>query len=643
MPNRLIHEDSPYLQQHAHNPVDWWPWCDEAFEKALRENKPIFLSVGYSSCHWCHVMEREVFEDEKIAEYLNAHFVSIKVDREERPDIDKHYQSVHQLLNQRPGGWPLSIFMTPDRKPFFAGTYIPPVRKYNIMGFLELIEVIHEKWTRSRDDIVKNADEIQRFLEPKEGPVKATKLELSVADKFVEQAAESFDARWGGFSKAPKFPHTSTLNLLMDLSRLLDDEKARDMALHTMRMMARGGLYDVVDGGFCRYSTDEAWLVPHFEKMTYDNGLLSESYLKAYRLTNDPFFLTVAEEVIAFMLEKMSEDDLFYSASDADTEGVEGKYFVYDYDEVMKELTARGYAGDEAAGICRALSITPEGNFEGRNIVRFTSDERPEWWPKVRDILRALRAPRTYPFIDRKIITASNAMTIKALFLAAEIDERHLKQATDSMNALLGLMEKEGALHHSALAGKEPTIEGFLEDYAYLADALLQAYRTTLDESWLLRARRLADTAVERFYRRGKWFFSRGEFETEADIADTSYPASAAVMTRVLLGLSALLGEETYRDIAFKTLEFHSYKLMRYPLYHPTLTEAAVRFLKEDIVVKSLPNRLAEGKPIVDEAPYPWVQLKSEIEPDYMVCNQHSCFAAAKSLEELAEALRKIG
>ena len=643
MPNRLIHEDSPYLQQHADNPVDWWPWCDKAFEKARKENRPIFLSIGYSSCHWCHVMEHEVFEDETIAAYLNAHFVSIKVDREERPDIDKHYQSVHQLLNQRPGGWPLSIFMTPDRKPFFAGTYIPPERKYNMMGFLELIEVIQKKWTEAPQDIIKNADEIQRFLAPKEGPVKATKLELSLARKMVEQARDSYDTDWGGFSKAPKFPHTSTLNLLLDIHRLLGDDEALEMATHTMRMMARGGIYDLVDGGFCRYSTDDMWLVPHFEKMTYDNGLLCESYLRAYRVTKERFFLDVAEDIIGFMEEKMTDNDLFYAASDADTEGVEGKYFVYRYDEVVKALTQNGFDSNDAESICAALSITPGGNFEEGSIVRFQSDERPEWWPKVRKILRILRTSRTYPFIDRKVITAWNAMMIKSLFMAADIDERHLDFALKSVNALLELMwPDESVLYHSALAGKSPAIEAFLEDYAYLCDALLQTYRTTLDDIWLVKAQKLANTAIETFYANGKWYFSRGEFETEADIADTSYPASSAVMTNALLTLGTLLSEESYLDIAFKTLEYNSYKIARYPIYHPAFTTAALRWLKEDVVIKSLPNRLHEARRVVDEAPHPWILLKNEIEPDYMVCNRHSCFSAAKRVEDLKKSLESL-
>ena len=642
MPNRLANEDSPYLQQHANNPVDWWPWCDEAFDKARQENKPIFLSIGYSSCHWCHVMEREVFENETIAAYLNTHFVSIKVDREERPDIDKYYQSVHQLLNQRPGGWPLSIFMTPDKKPFFAGTYIPPTRKYNMMGFLELIEVIHKKWSQSPQDIVKNADEIQRFLAPDKGPVKATRLDETLIDKALKQAVDIYDPRWGGFSAAPKFPHSSTIELLLDLFVLRKDEEALNMATHTLEMMAQGGMYDLVDGGFCRYSTDEMWLVPHFEKMTYDNGLLLQTYLKAWRITRKPLFLEVAQEIVDFMRNKMMQNDLFYSASDADSEGVEGKYFVYDYNEVVEAFLKNGFDANEAESICQTLHITPKGHFEGKSIVRFSNPDRPVWWPKVRQILQNLRIDRTYPFIDKKIITAWNAMMIEGLFLAGLEDSTHLEQARKSLDALEQTMwPDEKQLFHSTLIGKRPSIEAFLEDYAYLASALITAYEVTLDEEYLKKAHKLTDSAIETFYEGGEWFFSRGEFPVTADLGDGSYPSSAAVMVKVLQNLGDLV-DPKYHDIAFKSIEFASLKIARYPIYHPTFTDCALRHLKEAWVVKGLPPLLRKVHSKLSATTYPWILYKSEIQPDLTICDRHSCFAHGKSGDELIENLRKL-
>ncbi len=638
MANRLAEEESPYLRQHAQNPVDWYPWCDEAFEKALDEKRPIFLSIGYSSCHWCHVMEREVFEDEDIAEFLNEHFISIKVDREERPDIDKHYQSVHLLLNQRPGGWPLSIFMTPDKKPFFAGTYIPPVRKFNMMGFKELIEIIHEKWSRTPETINRSAEEIEIFLKPKSGPVKATKLDLSLSGRMIKNCMESFDGTYGGFLKAPKFPHASTMNTLLDIYGLTGDKEALNMVERSLKSMAKGGLYDLIDGGFCRYSTDDLWLVPHFEKMTYDNGLLCETYLKAYMVTKDSFYKKIAFEIIDFMNEKMSHGSLFFSASDADSEGEEGKYFVYEYDEVVEALKNSGFSEREAKEICRALSITPSGNFEGKNIVRNETLREYEWWPRVKEVLKAIRKERTYPFIDEKIITSWNAMMIKSLFIASEIEKERLKYAVESLEALLELMYIDGVLHHSTLAGNRPKIEAFLEDFAYLCDALLQAYQTTLDEKWLSMAHELAQKAIELFYEDGKWYFSRGEFPTEADISDTGYPASSAVMTNVLFTLASLAGED-FDQKAFKTLEYNSIKIVKQPMWHATFVRAALRYIHEDIVVKSLPNRLEKVRSLIQTTTYPYILLKSEIVPEFVVCNRHSCFAACKSEEELEKAL----
>ena len=641
MANRLEKEDSPYLQQHANNPVDWYPWADEAFERAAELNRPIFLSIGYSSCHWCHVMEREVFEDKKIAEFLNSRFVSIKVDREERPDIDKHYQSVHALLNQRPGGWPLSIFMTPDKKPFFAGTYIPPKRKYNMMGFMELIEIIDKKWREAPEGILKNADEIQRFLAPKEGPVKAAKLDLSLIERTIDQCEDLFDKEHGGFSKAPKFPHSSTLNLLLELHLLTERPEPLHMVEKTLKSMAKGGIYDLIDGGFCRYSTDDIWLVPHFEKMTYDNALLCETYLTAYRVTGERFYLDVAEETISFMREKMMFENLFFSASDADSGGAEGLYFTYGYEEVKEALMEEGWSEAETKKICEALNITPHGNFEGRNIVRNGSLADYPWWNDVKRLLKNIRSAREYPFIDRKVITSWNAMMVKSLFIAAEIDDAYLEEAEASLRALLNLMYKDGVLYHSVLIKREPKIEAFLEDYAYLCDALLQAYGTTLEERWLLLAQELAEKAIALYYKGGKWYFSRGEFPTIADISDTGYPASSAVMTKVLLKLGMLLGS-AYTDIVFKTLEYNSIKILKQPIWHATFVSAAVNYLKEGFVIKSLPNRLAEIRNLSYELPYPYILLKSETEPNYLVCGRSSCFASCRNEKELKEFLKSI-
>jgi uncharacterized protein YyaL (SSP411 family) len=638
MANRLQHEDSPYLQQHKENPVDWYPWCDEAFERAKKEHKAIFISIGYSSCHWCHVMEHEVFEDETVAAFLNAHFISIKVDREERPDIDKYYQEVHMLLNRRPGGWPTSIFATPDNKPFYAGTYVPLHSREGINGMTELTKVIAEKIAENDPALFKNAEEIQDYLGLEERPKEATVINDAVTEKFVKQCVHNYEPAYGGFSVAPKFPHTSTLNTLLTIHQLRPDPKIASMITHTLDNMQAGGIYDLVDGGFCRYSVDTEWLVPHFEKMTYDNALLCELYTRAHRAFGNESYLQTAREAAAFMTKFMMENDLFYSASDADSEGEEGKYFVYDYGEVYDALKASGRSDDEAKRAAMRLCVSKGGNFEGRNILRFADTEREPWFDAARPHLAALRQHRPYPFIDRKVQTSWNAMMVRALFGLARFDPACKEQAVRSLDALLAKMEPGGRLYHSALIDREPKVEAFLEDYAYLGTALIAAYEATFDERYLVMAQQQANRALERYYDRGRWFFSQGEFVTDADASDSSYPGAVGVMIDLLLSLGSLL-EEKYRRFAFKSIEYYSAKLAKTPIYFPYLFNQALRHAKEDRIVKASPEHL-ETFPR-DTIAYPFMLAKAEPGTEgYLVCGTQSCFATTERAEELDTLVR---
>ena len=640
MPNRLIHEDSPYLRQHASNPVDWYPWGEAAFKKAREKEMPIFLSIGYSSCHWCHVMEHEVFENQEIAAYLNDRFVSIKVDREERPDIDKHFQEVYQLLNQGAGGWPTSIFLTPDLKPFFAATYIPPVRRYNMMGFLELCEVIAEKWNGNREQLVKGAENIHNHLSSPTGPNKTAKLNPEISEIFIRQAGNSFDTQNGGFSKAPKFPHTSTIKLLLNLSVMKKRPELADIAFFTLQEMARGGMRDLIDGGFCRYSVDERWLVPHFEKMTYDNALLCQCYLLAYEINKDPFYLKIAKEIKVFMQEFMCENHLFYTASDADSQGVEGKYFVFLYQEAVQAFMDNGFNQNEALEIAQRLSITPSGNFEGKNIVRNEALTSFKGYEKAIKALRNVRRSRIYPFIDKKVIVSWNAMMIKALFLLTRTDESCLKDAQKSMEALLEKMWIDGVLYHSAMIDKPPRIEAFLEDYAYLADTLIAAHQTTLDSRYLELAATIVDQAKAKFEKDGKWLFSIGEFPTEAEPADSSYPSSIGTMLSVLLSLAALV-DQRYMETAIRTLKHYSTQIIQYPMYTASLTSGAVRYLNEDIILKAPPERLEDARKAGLPMMFPPLLITPRECEGFLLCNAHSCFANPKGLDELWDLLKR--
>lgn len=629
MANRLALEDSPYLQQHKENPFDWYPWCTEAFETAKAQNKPIFISIGYSSCHWCHVMEHEVFENDEIAQFVNQHFICIKVDREERPDIDKHYQELHQLLNRRAGGWPLSVFCTPHNKPFYAATYIPPYDRDRMMGFSTLASIIAQKVSENDEKLFQNADEISSFLRIKKEPVQATALNEKIIRQYTLQALHNFDADNGGFSNSPKFPHVSTLKTLMTIDRLESSQEIRQALFKSLDGMILGGMYDHIDGGFCRYSTDETWLVPHFEKMTYDNALLCALYAEAGSVYQNSRYLEIARECADFMCSTMMESNLFFSASDADSEGEEGKYFVYSYSEVRNALQQCGIDDPEALS---RIGVSESGNFEGHSIIRFERIEPPSWFEPLKNRLKEIRKERIYPFIDRKVITAWNAMMIRALFILGNIYPSYRIQAEKSMEALLQSMYGNGELKHSALIGKPSKVDAFLEDYAYLCAALIEGYQSGADEMYLLHAQKMANKALELYYEEGRWYFSRGEFATLAEADDSTYPSALGVMVESLQALGTLI-DEKYNRFAFKSLEFLSLKLMKTPIYFPTLAAAAIRHQKEVRIVKA---NAASFERIPRPFTYPFVLLqRDDSAQHYLLCGETSCFATTENPEYL--------
>ena len=635
MSNRLANEDSPYLQQHKDNPVDWWPWCDEAFEKAKSENKAIFISIGYSSCHWCHVMEEQVFENETCAKILNESFISIKVDREERPDIDKYYQEVHLLLNRRAGGWPTSIFCTPQNKPFFAGTYIPPESNSGSiegMGFKELTALIAKKVREMDPKLFENADEVEGFLNHKEHPKEATVLKEEFYKNLLLQAKNNYDTRNGGFSRSPKFPHASTLHALLVIDRIYDEKSARAMVQNTLENMAKGGMYDLVDGGFCRYSVDEQWLVPHFEKMLYDNALLCGIYSESYLSYGNKKDLQIAREIADFWYNFMSEDNLFYSASDADSEGAEGTYFTYTYEEVYAILAENGY--NNAQEICQTMNVTHHGNFEGKNIIRFDA-EVPAWFAEVKILLQKIRQKREYPFIDKKVQTSWSAMMINALYKLGTIDVKYNALATKSLDALLETMFLEGELYHTTLIHKQPKVKAFLEDYAFLSQALLTAFKQTQNELYLIHAQRFINKALEEFYDKGLWNFSAGEFAVKAEITDTTYTSSVSIMVDALLTLSTLLEDEKYKHFAFKTMEYNSYDLGRKPIYYPYMLCEVIRYVKGDRIIKTEQENIINNAYELAKISYPFIQLRASSEEGYMICAEKSCFANTNSIDEI--------
>ncbi|MCS6925486.1 MAG: thioredoxin domain-containing protein, partial [Candidatus Binatia bacterium] len=496
--NRLIHETSPYLLQHAHNPVDWYPWGEEAFAKAKAENKPILLSVGYSACHWCHVMEHESFENEEIATLMNELFVNVKVDREERPDVDEIYMNAVQMLTGR-GGWPLTVFLTPEGKPFYGGTYFPPVDRHNIPGFARVLRAVAQAYAERPHEVERATAQIVAQLEKlSHHQQTARPLHEDTLAKAAASLAQYVDPVYGGLGGAPKFPNSSVFAFFLRQYHATGDTRYLEVTTHTLRKMAAGGVYDHLGGGFHRYSVDARWLVPHFEKMLYDNALLARLYLEAYRATTDPFFRHVAADILAYVEREMRDPQGgFYSTQDADSEGEEGKFFLWSREEVMRVL------GDEVGEIfCRYYDVTEVGNFEHRNILHPTltleqlaalfrrdREEVERLLAEARRMLFAVRETRVKPLRDEKMLTSWNGLMISA-FVDAYLtlgETRYVEIAQQAADFLLTHLYTDGRLLHCFKDG-QAKFNAYLDDYAFLAAALLDLYEATFDHAYLTRA-----------------------------------------------------------------------------------------------------------------------------------------------------------
>jgi uncharacterized protein YyaL (SSP411 family) len=566
--NRLIHEKSPYLLQHAHNPVDWYPWGAEAFEKARKENRPIFLSIGYSTCHWCHIMEHESFENDDVAGVMNEHFVCIKVDREERPDLDKIYMSATQATTGR-GGWPMSVWLTPDLKPFYCGTYFPAG------NFVALLNRIHEVWEANHAGILDQAnkltDALSQYTTVTGG---GGKLDATLMKLCLEQLRASYDAEHGGFGSAPKFPRPVVLNFLFRAG-------GNEMALLTLRKMGEGGMFDQLGGGFHRYSVDQRWLVSHFEKMLYDQAQLVSSYVDAYQITHDQFYADIARRTCDYVLRDMtSPEGGFYSAEDADSEGVEGKFYVWTRAEIEKIL------GDRAEAFRRAYDVDSAGNWEhGNNILHGTGDFAEE-----RAKLLAVRSKRIRPHRDEKIITAWNGLMISALARAAQaLDEpRYLAAAQKAAR----YVRRDGKLTRS---GNVPAV---VDDCAFLGNGLLDLYETDFDPGWLTKAIELTDTMLKKFYdpKDGGFFMTGGDDPSVIIRAKEEYdgaePSGNSIATLLLLRLAQFTDRQDYRQAAEKTLALFGSRMRSAPHIMPQMLCALDFYLAKpkQIIIAGKPD-----------------------------------------------------
>ena len=555
--NRLVHETSPYLLLHAHNPVDWYPWGDEALERAKKENKIIFLSVGYSTCYWCHVMEREVFSNPGIADMMNKDFINIKIDREERPDLDEIYMTATQLLTQR-GGWPNSVFLTPDLKPFYAGTYFPPTDMPGRPGFPTILDAVHEAWVTREAEVIESANQISDTIEMATSrgftALTAKPINRSLITGALDYLRTTYSHAYGGFGKAPKFPSPANLELLLSEYERAADASLLKMVKRTLDMMAYGGMYDQIGGGFHRYSVDAKWLVPHFEKMLYDNAQLAKVYLRAYQLTQESRYRRIAEEIFSFVFREMTAPESgFYSALDAETDAEEGKYYVWTADEIQRILGKK-----ESKRFSDIYGVEKGPNFEGKNVLYvpegIAAENALKSVESAREKLLTARAKREYPLLDTKIIVNWNGLMIDAFAYGYQVlgEERYLAAASKASQFILDTLRKpDGELWHTYTAGITKQ-DAYLDDYAFFVKGLLGLYRATGEEHWLNSAKALTDTMIQLFWddKNGSFYYTRADAKylivRTKKPYDSAIPSGNAVAVENLIGLG--MGYQNYAE-----------------------------------------------------------------------------------------------
>jgi uncharacterized protein YyaL (SSP411 family) len=570
MPNHLENETSPYLLQHVNNPVDWYPWGPEAMQLAKAQDKPILLSIGYAACHWCHVMAHESFEEEATAAQMNADFINVKVDREERPDIDSIYmQAVNTMIGR--GGWPMTVFLTPDGKPFYAGTYFPNEPRQGMPSFGQILTGVTQAWRDDRENIVGSANDVAEQLQALSGAGSEGKpLGDEIFRSALRGLGQQFDATWGGFGDAPKFPQPMTIEFLLRVCVRGAGDHALEMAEVTLKKMAEGGMYDQIGGGFARYSVDHRWLVPHFEKMLYDNAQLARVYLHAWQVTGNDFYRRITEETLDYVLREMRhEDGGFYSSQDADSEGVEGKFYVWSADEIREAL------GEEADTFMRIYGVSDAGNWEGHNILNLRLAEALDGpITAARTTLYELRSRRIWPALDDKVLTSWNGLMLAAFAEAGQAFGRtdYIEAARSNADFLHRSMRRDsGRLFRTWKVGSDAKYNAYLEDYAYLADGLLALYEATFEARWVDWARELAELMLGHFRdaENGGFFDTSDDHEQlihrPKDLQDNAVPSGNSMAASVLARLSLLCGNGDYWQVAEQSTATMSKFMSQYP------------------------------------------------------------------------------
>jgi hypothetical protein len=677
--NRLIHEASPYLLQHAHNPVDWYPWGEEALSRAKKEGKPILISIGYSSCHWCHVMENESFEKEAIAGIMNEHFINIKIDREERPDLDELYMNAVQVMTGS-GGWPMTVFLTPDLVPFHAGTYFPPEDRGGMPGFPKVLVTVSNYYKTHQEEIIKMEAQMKNALHQ---IVEIVPSQEAMSDKVLAKAFDAlenqFDPIYGGFGNAPKFPSSMTLSFLLRYWKSTGSKKALEMVEKTLEKMANGGIYDHLGGGFHRYSVDERWLIPHFEKMLYDNALLSRTYLEAYQASQKERYRRVGEEILNYVLREMkSPEGGFYSTQDADSEGEEGKFYVWTRDEI-KEVLGK----EKGTPFCAYYGVAQQGNFEGgASVLSIASTlekvsqlygmpfkDLEKVLAEGRQKLYAEREKRVRPGRDEKILTSWNGLMLSGFVDGFKVtgNEQYLHGAKEAAHFILHEMRKDGNLMRVFHKGK-CQVKGYSEDYAFFIQALIDLYEATFELGWLKEADDLNRRMIDQFWdeRNGGFFFSGKENESliarSKNPYDNVIPSANSIAVFNLIRLGYLTGEESLKQKAEQTLHLFLNLLDQHPSGFAQMLSGLSFFLnpeeigvigpKNDLKTKSmlkeiylayLPNKilsLRDPREPIEGNWFPFLMEKGIPEvPTTFVCKGFTCLPPVKDEKELRKIL----
>jgi len=668
--NHLVSESSPYLLQHVDNPVDWYGWNEISLKKAKDENKPIFLSIGYSSCHWCHVMAHESFENEDVAEFMNENFVNIKVDREERPDIDDIYQKVCQIATGQ-GGWPLSIFLTPDQKPFYVGTYFPVLDSYGRPGFGSICRQLAQAWKEKPKDIEKSAEKFLDTLQKTEKITVPSKIDRIILDEAALNLFQLGDSTYGGFGATPKFPNAANISFLFHYAKLSGHTKFQEFGLKTLRKMANGGIFDQIGGGFHRYSTDAKWLVPHFEKMLYDNALIPVNYAEAYQITKDPFYLDVMKKTLDFVLDEMtSPEGGFYSAYDADSEGVEGKFYVWSKKEIKEIL------GDDADVFCLFYDVTDGGNWEGNNILcnnlkisniafnfGITEDKVKEILISGSEKLLKVRNSRIRPGLDDKVLVSWNSLMITAFAKGYRVtgNSKYLDAAKKCILFIEENLFENGKLLRTYKNGTAK-IDGYLEDYSYFVNALLDVFEVQANSKYLELALKLGDYLVNHFWdSENNSFFMTSDSHEKLIIRpksnyDLSLPSGNSVSSFVMLRLFHLSQNQKFLEISTKILESQAQMAAENPFGFGYLLNTITIYLEKPVEITIINNENSDiceslnetylpnsFRVVIDDSSqlknlssYPFFSGKTfESKTSVLICKNFSCSLPLHNMDEI--------